>query len=179
MKLNNFETDLRYSLENNYDRRINRYYYKVFPELDKIGVVESIELQRKGIDKVLQMKSGKKILVDEKKRRKDYGDILLEEYSNWETRRPGWLGRGHYTDYIVYVIVETGKVYLLPFLILQKAWRDNYAGWKRNYRTIQARNQTYTTTSLCIPIDILFRALEKAMRLEGYLRTLKGEGNAR
>lgn len=162
-KLSNFETDLGYSLEKNYDEQINKYYYTLFPELKRIEIVTDIELQKKGIDKVLIMKSGKKILIDEKKRRKDYGDILLEEYSNEAIHQVGWLGRGHYTDYIVYIIMGTGKVYLLPFLILQRAWRRNYAIWKKLYYTARAKNEDYVTTSICIPVNILFEALKKAM----------------
>ena len=116
---NNFQTDLEYSLEANDDNYINSRYFVAFPHLIKVETNNDLELQYKGIDKILHFSSGHTYYIDEKKRRKDYGDILLEEYSNYETKRIGWLAKNKYTDYISYIIYPAKKLYLLPFLLLQ------------------------------------------------------------
>ena len=117
--MNEFNKDLEYSLEQQDNKMFDSLYKKAFPHLVEIEVVEDIELQKKGIDKILHLEGGKTLLIDEKKRRKDYGDILLEEYSNYDKKVVGWLGKHKHTDYIVYAIMPSNKAYLLPFTLLQ------------------------------------------------------------
>ena len=93
-----------------------------------------------------------------KKRRKDYGDILLELWSVWEQRKLGWLFTCR-CNYIVYTIMSTQKVYLLPVLLLKKAWLTNSKDWLKRYKIIDANNRTYTTKSIAIPTETLLRAI--------------------
>lgn len=81
---NDFQHDLEFSLE---DELFNQMYYKKFPHLEQIEIVSDIEQQKKGIDKILHLEGGKTIFIDEKKRRKDYGDILIEEYSDFDNKK--------------------------------------------------------------------------------------------
>ena len=104
MKFNEFHTDLEYSLNNRENEMFDEFYFRAFPSLARIELVEDLHLQKRGVDKILHLKNTKQILIDEKKRRKDYGDILLEEYSNWERKVVGWLGQDKHTDYIVYAL---------------------------------------------------------------------------
>lgn len=163
-KCNNFDLDLKYSLENRDGGAINDFYYKIFPTLRRIESVKDLELQKRGIDKILHLSSGKKILIDEKKRRKDYGDILLEEYSNYEKKKIGWLGREKHTDYIVYIIMDGMTIYLLPFLLLQLAWVHNYRNWLKTYGRKFAQNKYYKTSNIPIPVEVLLTAIENEMR---------------
>lgn len=87
--MNNFQKDLIYSLKRNEDETINQTYFRIFPDLKEIVPEERLEYQLKGIDKRLIFENSREMLVDEKKRRKDYGDILLEEYSNFENKKIG------------------------------------------------------------------------------------------
>jgi len=161
--MNNFKEDLIYSLEENYNDTIDSFYYNKFPHLKNIIIVEDLNLQKRGIDKILVLDSGKEIMVDEKKRRKDYGDILLEEYSNFEKKKKGWLARDKYTDYITYIITESNTIYLLPFLILQIVWIKNYTKWLNKYGRKFAPNIGYKTSNIPIPTNILLDEIKKQM----------------
>lgn len=163
MKFNDFTLDLEYSLEERENDLFDSFYYRVFPGLESIRFADDIETQKKGIDKILHFKSGYTVTVDEKKRRKDYGDILLELWSVWERRKRGWL----YTckcDYIVYAIMPSRKVYLLPTLLLKKAWLKNQIKWGKEYKEITAYNEGYVTKNIAIPTEVLLEELSCEMK---------------
>lgn len=162
MKFNNFLEDLNFSLDCRDDEIFDNLYFRAFKTLKRVELVEDLDLQRKGIDKKLHFENGKTVLIDEKKRRKDYGDILLEEYSVWERKVVGWLGRHIHTDYIVYAFMDTGRVHLFPFLLLQRAWIKNYHQWLADFGRKFAINNGYKTSSIPIPTDILLFALKDA-----------------
>jgi len=166
MKCSNFATDLEFSLDSRSDIALNNLYYEAFPHLEKIRIVEDLTMQKRGIDKILILKSGKEILIDEKKRRKNYPDILIEEYSDFDRRKVGWMGRGKYTDYIVYVVMPTMKVYFLPFLLLQKAWLKHYEEWLAEYGRKFAENKNYTTSNIPIPTEVLLDSIRSEMYLK-------------
>ncbi|OPY59418.1 MAG: hypothetical protein A4E55_00230 [Pelotomaculum sp. PtaU1.Bin035] len=161
--MNDFRTDLKYSLDERENEIFDRFYYRVFPGLKLIELVTDLELQRKGIDKILHFKSGKQVTIDEKKRRVDYGDILLELWSIWEQRKRGWL----YTcqcDYIVYAVMPVKAVYLLPAFLLKRAWLTNCHDWSKIYRIVDAKNNWYVTKSIAIPVNILLNAISHEMQ---------------
>ena len=162
IKYNDFHTDLKYSLENRDDETLNEFYMKAFPLAERIEFCENLVLQKKGIDKIIHFKDEKTITIDEKKRRKDYGDILLELWSNKERRTPGWL---YYSqcDYIVYAVLPTKTVYLLPTLLLQMAWKNNKYEWLKKYKRSMANNNYYNTENIAIPANILLQAISNEM----------------
>lgn len=164
MGINDFETDLVYSLESRDDKLFEKFYHNIFPHLIKIEIVKDLHLQKRGIDKILHFADGKQLLIDEKKRRKDYGDILLEEYSNYEKKTPGWLHRNKHTDYIVYAIMPSNKVYLLPFELLWLAFKNNYTNWLKQYGRRFAKNNGYTTSNIPVPVDILLDAVKQEIK---------------
>jgi hypothetical protein len=128
-------------------------------------VVTDRELQKQGVDKVLTLENGKEIYIDEKVRDGDWDDFLLEEYSVEHKKKIGWLGRDKLTDYIVYVFKPSKRVYFLPFLLLQRVWVRYYREWKKTYDTKEADNGNYFTTSIPIPMDVLFSVLSEALTL--------------
>lgn len=168
--MNDFKKDLEWSLDERDNEIFDNFYFKAFPNLERIEIANDIKDQKDGIDKFLILKNGKRICVDEKKRRKDYKDILIEEYSvvskNGGDKKVGWIGKHKKTDYIVYAIMPIKKVYLLPFLLLQKAWLINYNNWKDKYRVPPADNGTYWTTNLAIPTKVLLDAIYTEMETE-------------
>lgn len=161
--MNDFDTDLKWSLDTRDDDFLNEFYIKKFPHIERIENVESLELQKKGIDKIFHIAGGKTIFIDEKKRRKAWPDIALEEYSDYEKRKIGWMSKGKYTDYIMYIFIPTQTIYILPFLLLQSSWLKNYKKWAMMYKFIYAKNKNYTTRSLAIPIVELLNALKAEM----------------
>lgn len=161
-RMNDFKKDLEYSLEENENQLFDDFYFRAFKNLERIEIVSDLSLQKQGVDKKLIFSSGKVLMVDEKKRRVDYGDILLEEWSVVETKKIGWTGDPNkHTDYIVYVIMPTCKVYLLPYVLLQMAWRANWHNWKDIYRVRDATNKGYHTSNLAIPVGILMGAIKE------------------
>jgi len=122
--------------------------------------------QRGGIDRVITLQSGKTLTVDEKVRYQDYGDILLEYWSSEESQTPGWVAKDLSCDFISYAVIPTNKCYLIPFLSLRKAWRDNGKVWVSKYKRIAAKNNGYTTVSVGVPVAVLFDAINKAMTID-------------
>lgn len=165
MKVNDFATDLQYSLEQRECEMFNDFYYRIFPGLSEIEFAEDMKRQRRGIDKVLHFNSGYSITIDEKKRREDYGDILLELWSKYEQRKRGWL---YYCqcDYIVYAVMPSKTVYLLPVLLLKKAWQTNKKQWLADYEQKPSHNEGYTTMNIFIPTKVLLDAINAEMKQE-------------
>lgn len=67
-------------------------YALAFP--DMVGCFacpKDSESQRKGVDRLIHLSNGRTLYVDEKKRGKEYGDILLEFVSNDRTGTLGWV----------------------------------------------------------------------------------------
>lgn len=123
--------------------------------------------QRGGIDRVITLSSGKCISVDEKVRSKDYGDILLEYWSDKGRKVPGWVAKDLACDFIAYAAIPTQRCYLLPFLTLRKAWRANGKRWVNTYRVVDAHNvrngNRWVTRSVAVPTDVLLKAINNAM----------------
>jgi len=161
--LNDFHADLKYSLENRDDITLNDFYKKAFPLAESVAFCEDLTLQKKSIDKIIRFKNGKSVTVDEKKRRVDYGDILLELWSNKERKKAGWLFYSE-CDYIVYAVLPAGVAYLLPVLLLQMAWKNNRAEWERSYKKHLADNKLYRTENIAIPTNVLLYAISAEMK---------------
>ena len=124
------------------------------------------EHQRAGIDRSIILGNSKQILIDEKVRKKDYGDILLEYLSIEEKNTPGWVCKPIRADYIAYAILPTGMCYLLPVPQLQGAWEKFGAGWINTFKPRRARNNGYMTVNVGVPVNLLFRAIGSELRIE-------------
>jgi hypothetical protein len=161
VKINNFNIDLEYSIDKREDEIFTRFYNKAFPNIQKIEFIEDLQKQKQGIDKIIYFKSGKTISIDEKKRRKWYGDILLELWSVYEHKKRGWLFTCQ-CDYIVYAVMPEQKVFLLPSLLLKKAWNTNKDKWLK-YKEINAQNKGYVTKSIAVPVNELLEAIKNEM----------------
>lgn len=155
--VNDFNEDLAYSFSGD----INNFYRRIFP-VKKIEEVTDRQVQYRGIDKILYLEGGKELKIEEKRRRTDYGDILLEVYSNRETKRLGWLYTSQ-SDYISYRVEGApDKVFLLPMALLQ-AWVKKNSVYFSNCRLILAKNKGYTTESRAVPIRELKIGLNNLM----------------
>lgn len=162
--IHDFKTSLKFSYL--YDGDINAFYEELFPTLVNIEIITDKIRQKQGIDKILHFKSGKKIFIDEKKREKDYGDILLEEYSIWEEKVNGWLKDEKKTDYIVYIILPIKTIYFLPYLLVRNAFLENYSKWLENYGRVFAENKGYYTSNIPVIESELFKAINNQMKFK-------------
>lgn len=164
IKLNNFKADLKWS-ETMVDKPWwENVYRQAWPEFgNMVAVREDGWAQRAGIDRIVTLTTGKVIKIDEKVRRKDYGDILLEHMSSKEHGTPGWVNKPLDADYIAYAIEPTEKCYLLPVHELQRAWRKYEDTWRWDYGDVEALNPGYTTVSTPVPSQVLQKALTYVM----------------
>jgi hypothetical protein len=165
--MNDFADDLAYSHASEDLPCWLEIYKQAFPTMSgMISHRKDGEHQRAGIDRSIILESGKQITVDEKIRRKNYGDIALEYIANDRTNAPGWVCKSLLCDYIAYAVQTTGKAYLLPVPQMQAAWAANSEKWKKLYFNPKAPNRGYKTISVAVPIDVLFAAIGKCLRVD-------------
>jgi len=162
---NDFKKDLEFSHSAEALQLWPEIYSKAFPGCSTKNNRADGELQRYGIDRTVVLNSGKAIYVDEKIRREDYGDILLEYMSNDKCNIPGWVCKPLFCDYIAYAILPRKKCYLLPIPQLQKAWQDNKDIWLAKFKLIVAKNEYYNTLSVGVPMPVLFESIGAALRI--------------
>lgn len=142
-------------------------YERAFPAL--VAIVDHRQdgdHQRHGIDRSLTLDNSKQILIDEKIRYRDYGDILLEYWSNREREIRGWVCKPLLCDYICYAVAPTGRAYLLPVPQLQMAWDIHGGAWCHRFKQVSALNDGYTTVSCPVPPRILFAAIGDCLRVQ-------------
>lgn len=166
---NNFRSDLAWSESAEHEGFWERTYREAFPEfLNCMTMRGDNEAQRCGIDRIIGLKNGRTIYVEEKQRRQYRPDILLEYQSVDRTAAPGWIEKELKINYLAYAFMDLPLVYLFPWKVLQQAWRSNRADWMRmaeaeewGFRKVCAGNQGYATWSVAVPIRQLMAALEE------------------
>lgn len=164
--MSGFNTDLQYSLDTRKNDDFNKFYYRLWGEIKLIEPLDystNKQEQGRGIDKRIHLKSGRVITVEEKVRRVDYGDILLEAIANSNTKRRGWI----YTcqsEFLMYFIEPSRKAYLFPVELLKMAWNHNKESWAKKYKRVEADNKNYKTISLAVPAEVLKEAIKQELQ---------------
>lgn len=139
-------------------------YRAAFPGLaSMVSVRQDGWAQRAGIDRVLTLSSGKIIKIDEKVRSRDFPDFALERWSDEAKKKPGWIQKSLDCDFIAYAFVESGMCYLLPTLLLQRAWREFGKDWIAQYPEVRARNPSYVTVCVAVPREVLLDAIRESI----------------
>jgi hypothetical protein len=172
--IHDFEERLKWSEAASDEPFWDAVYRKAFP-----GIVAhclcsgDTPSQRMGIDRILFLGSGQELRVDEKKRRLEYGDFLLEFLSNDRTGAPGWIEKDLFIDYLAYAFMPSKKVYLFPWHLLRLAWNRNGRQWKRmgelnqdGFRICRATNRGWVTHSVAVPRRVLYQELNRASVIE-------------
>lgn len=165
--LHRFEDSLRWSEEYVDAPWWDVVYRQAFADFASMAVAERDTWgQKSGIDRVITLTSGKTLTVDEKVRKEDWGDFCLEVWSDERRRIPSWLTKGQATDYLAYAFVPSRRCFLLPFLALQRAWRERGQAWTARaeqgvcgYRIVRAPNRGYVTLSVAVPIKEVMTAI--------------------
>jgi hypothetical protein len=126
--------------------------------------------QRGGIDRVVVLRDGTTLKVDEKVRYETYPDILLEFWSDKDRQIPGWIEKDLTCDFIAYAFVPSATCFLFPFHTLRRAWDENKVEWglkagarTEGFRYVDADNGSYITRSCAVPLTALRAALTDAM----------------
>lgn len=139
-----------------------KIYNQAFPDLVSFSSLrEDGYWQRQGVDRVVILSNGDPIYIDEKVRRKNYGDILLEYLSDVDREAPGWVCKPLKANYIAYAVLENRKCYMMPVIELQKAWKRKKTIWLSNYESKNALNKGWTTRSVPVPIPELYKEIVK------------------
>lgn len=138
-------------------------YRKAFPNLSNHMVCTGNTIsQHSGIDRVIHLANGKTLYVDEKKRDKDYGDILLEYISVDKTGAPGWMEKDLVIDYLAYAIMPTKQCHLFSWPMLRRAWLHYKHDWIAMYPRVEAKNNGYVTISVAVPLSVVRNATRDA-----------------
>lgn len=164
MALHNFYEDVEWSERQSDDPFWEVVYRQAFPDFASMTSLKGKNTgQLAGIDRVIQLTNGKTLNIDEKTRKKSWTDVLLEKWSSIEHKRPGWIEKDLACDYIAYAFLPGQVCYMLPFIQLRRAWIKHGVKWERDYGTIKARNEGYTTVSVPVPIGVLLQAMTDAL----------------
>ena len=119
--------------------------------------------QRAGIDRVIFLRSGHVLRIEEKFRFKEYPDILLERYDHAAKRTAGWVQRDLACDFLSYILVPSRKMFLFPFPLLRAAWLRHGQEWIRRYgirkATTQGYFEEYETENVPVPIATISDAI--------------------
>lgn len=134
---------------------------------------DNLKDQKAGIDRIVELNSGKLILIDEKVRQYFYNDILLEIWSSYEDKIKGWAIKDLHTDYIAYAFASVKKCFMIPFQTLRRALKINGNKWLYkaknnldNFHLVKSKNLTYTTISICVPTNILLEEVKNNILIE-------------
>jgi hypothetical protein len=98
--------------------------------------------------------------IDEKIRLEDYGDFLIERWSNVRTKKPGWtFDKTKITDIIVWV-VPNKPFKLIPYELLRRAVERLEERWCTVSNRHIAYNKGYKTINHSIEWNELWSELE-------------------
>jgi len=167
---NDFRKDLEFSELASEEGFWQEIYQKAFSDMIFAQQVKGkVQSQYLGIDRVVHLGSGKTIYIDEKKRRKNYSDIALEDrHIGPNYNAEGWMNKDLIIDYLAYAFMPNKTAYLLPWLSLKRAWNENGRSWYRlaknktsGFFISKAPNKNYTTYSVCVPIPVLLAEISK------------------
>ena len=174
--MSNFRNDLQEANRQQKDPIWEALYREYFPNyIASITNPTDNQGQRLGTDRVIYLSNNKTVLIDEKVRKKDYGDILLETQSSIEHKTLGWIEKDLQCNYIAYLFQSSRTLYMLPWNELKRAWVSQ---WKNKYRdAIIAQNEGYRTECIPIPIQEVKRVLGEGIELRGSLYGFSGFSN--
>lgn len=131
--------------------------------------------QAAGVDRLLIFTNGETAKVDEKVRRDNWPDILLEIWSSYygtndKRNTQGWACKDTAADYIAYALEPAAVCYLLPTWTLRGALRNNWRDWhalahssQQGFRFVDAQNHSYVTRGIAVPVQTLLDAMGRAM----------------
>lgn len=165
--VHSFQTQLEYSAELSDESSWISFYKRLWPDMiAAIRIDKNSQFQKWGIDREVLLQNGKRFSIDEKKRKMDYGDLLLEEWSvcdfDYENKKvvrgkkPGWaLDPEKRCDFVAYAIQSSGKCFLLPFELTRQTCIHNFQKWKKNpnWYPKPAKNEGYTTVNVAVPFE--------------------------
>jgi hypothetical protein len=164
MTVHDFATDLEWSQSQHAAEWWEATYRTAWPDLATMATVDEDGWgQRAGIDRVVTLRSGRTIMIDEKVSRKLYSRFFLEVWSDKARKAPGWITKPVLAEYIAYAFAPSEICYLLPVLTLQRAWRQHADEWTKQYGTCEVQNARWVTVGVNVPIDVVLDGCRDAL----------------
>lgn len=165
--VHNFQEQLEYSADLSDESSWVSFYKRLWPEMiAAVRIDKNSQFQKWGIDREILLPNGKRFTIDEKKRKLDYNDLLLEEWSVCDFdyknkkvirgKKAGWaVDPDKRCDFVAYAIQPAGKCFLLPFEMTRQTCIHNLPKWKQNQNWYPkpAGNNGYTTVSIAVPFS--------------------------
>jgi hypothetical protein len=188
MNVYEFSERLAWSQGVSADEAWEVFYRRLWPDLSAItAVTKNGHMQGMGIDKRISLPNGKQITVDEKVRKGDYNDFLVETHSVWWERfddsrnKVGWtLDEDKHCDFVAYAVPEAGYIRLLPAELMRLACRRNLDRWndlaerqRDGFRVVVANSKrtmddgriiTWKTRNIVVPWPV-YEAAERAEKI--------------
>lgn len=132
--------------------------------------------QRGAIDRLVDLRDGTRMKIDEKVREKHRDDILLETWSDKQRKTKGWAHpySDLTCDYIAYAFAPTCICYLLPYQTIRRVVKVQGDRWfelcyqRRDgfflaETTSRHQGRTWKTEGMCIPTLVLLDAIRDAL----------------
>lgn len=168
--MNNFHEDLKRANDTKLDPFWLSVYTKMFPNIAHMsGTINNMQMQFKGVDRIITLKNNRHIFIDEKIRERDYNDILLEDSSkviNGVVKSTGWMNKSLDIDYLAYAFRPSQTCYLLPWANLQSAWFKYRTRLINKYGTVEAKNDGYVTLSVPVPIESINLMMQESFKIK-------------
>ena len=128
--------------------------------------------QHLGIDRIITLRNGSKISIEEKLRYEDYPDFVLEIWSDEENLVKGWTRKDLCCDYINFATIPTRTCTILPWHAFQLACRRNWDEWQKTY-PFRIRNPNededsgdkWTSVAFPVPRSVVLQAMTEAMQV--------------
>ena len=139
-------------------------YKAAFGALDTIELVVDKQEQKKGVDVIVYLPDGQAIKVEEKIRRKNWDDIVLEVWSDKKRKIPGWAVKEQEANILAYGFFQGKYAHLFERQKLRTVFIENGRTWAKEFGTITAHNQGYDTVSIPVPIRVLQETMGKSMK---------------
>ena len=173
MNVRDFQDDLKQAdkrADEPFWEKVYKGFFPTFASMEKVP--KSDPQQRLGIDRIITLRNGSVIYVEEKRRSEDYSDFVLEIWSNEGKALKGWTRRDLCCDYLAYAIIPSQTCYMLPWSALQLACRQNWAQWLDDYpqrfrRQSEDRDSGDIWTSVAFPVprSVVLQAMTEAMQV--------------
>ncbi|MFH1744389.1 MAG: hypothetical protein ABIH23_35750 [bacterium] len=151
----------------------------------------SAEMDKTGVDYIATLRRGAVVYIDHKARDKGCGkfwklrengtrepELALELWSvmptNGSDGKPGWtLDEAKKTHYTLHTFDpdDSKEAFLLPFQILRKAYRQNFALWNSSFKHGIQDSGRWKSECVFVPAPIVLIALKAAMQAAGIVIT--------
>ncbi len=165
--VHSFQNQLEYSAALSDESSWVEFYRRLWPNIvTAVRIDKNSQFQKWGIDREIYLSNGKRFSIDEKKRKLDYGDLLLEEWSvcdyDWDNKKVirgkkvGWaIDPDKRCDFVAYAVQSSGRCYLLPFELTRQTCIHNFPKWRQNtsWYPKAAKNDGYTTVNVAVPFQ--------------------------